>query len=140
MYEVIYYSMGGNTKKLAEAIAGELGVEPEDVKTKASLAKDSLIFLGSGIYNQKPGKALADFIERNDFTGRKVAVFGTASMLLKRQLAGLEKMLAVKGAIVTGSFGCRGEAFFFNVHFNRNRPNTEDLEAAREFAQKMKAT
>jgi flavodoxin len=140
MYEVIYFSQGGNTKKIAEAIAGELGVTAEDVKTKASPAKDSLIFLGSGIYNQKPGKALADFIERNDFTGRKVAVFGTASMLLKRQLAGLEKMLADKGATVTGSFGCRGESVFFNHCFNRNRPNTKDLEAAREFAQKMKAT
>jgi menaquinone-dependent protoporphyrinogen IX oxidase len=51
MYEVIYYSMGGNTKKIAEAIAGELGVEPEGVMKKESPAKDSLIFLGSGIYN-----------------------------------------------------------------------------------------
>jgi len=140
MYEVIYYSMGGNTKKLAEAIAGELGVEPEDVMKKESPAKGSLIFLGSGIYNQKPGKELVDFIERNDFTGRKVAVFGTASWLLKRQLAGLEKMLADKGATVTGTFGCRGEANFFGACFNRNRPNAKDLEAAREFAQKMKAT
>ena len=34
MFEVVYYSMTGNTKKVAEAIAAELGVKAENVKAK----------------------------------------------------------------------------------------------------------
>ncbi len=140
MYEVIYYSMGGNTRKIAEAIAGELGVEPEDVMKKESPAKDSLIFLGSGCYNQKPAPEVTDFINRNDFNGRNVAIFGTASLCISGWLKVMEKELEAKGAKIIGRFSCRGESVFFNHCFNRNRPNTKDLEAAREFAQKMKAT
>ena len=55
MFEVIYYSMTGNTKKVAEAIAAELDVSAEDVRTKGRLAKDSFLFLGSGRYFPLPG-------------------------------------------------------------------------------------
>jgi flavodoxin len=34
MFEVVYYSMTGNTKKVAEAIAIELEVKAESVKVK----------------------------------------------------------------------------------------------------------
>ncbi len=78
MFEVIYYSMTGNTKKIAEAIAAELDVSAEDVKTKGGLAKDSFVFLGSGRYFHLPGRGLKKFITRNDFDGRKVALFGTS--------------------------------------------------------------
>ncbi len=35
MFEVVYYSRSGNTKKVAEAIAVELGVKEENVKISA---------------------------------------------------------------------------------------------------------
>ncbi|GAH18516.1 unnamed protein product, partial [marine sediment metagenome] len=45
MFEVVYYSMCGNTKKVAEAIAAELDVKAENVKAKQELTKDSFIYL-----------------------------------------------------------------------------------------------
>jgi len=40
-YQVIYFSRKGSTKKVADTIDSELGVNAEDVKT-AKLNKDSL--------------------------------------------------------------------------------------------------
>ena len=72
MHQVLFYSKGGNTRKLAEAIASELGVKATDIKTASilDLAAD-IIFLGSGCYGSKPGENMMKFIEENDFSGRK---------------------------------------------------------------------
>ena len=76
-YQVIYFSKKGNTKKIAEAIASELGIEAEDV-TDAKLKDDVFVFLGSGCYGGKPGKSMTEFIEDNTFNARTVALFGTS--------------------------------------------------------------
>ena len=36
------------------------------------------LFLGSGCYDGRSGKEMVRFIERNDFTGRSIALFGTS--------------------------------------------------------------
>ena len=73
-------------------------------------------------------------IEKNDFSGRKVAVFGTsggnAGMEVDLMVAALEH----KGATVLGSYHCKGKAFML---FNQGRPNQEDLDGARKFAREM---
>jgi len=80
MFEVVYYSITRNTKKVAEVIAAELGVKAESVKAKRELAKDSFVFLGSGCYADKPGRKLRKFIASNDFQGS-----GTIWNLRKRR-------------------------------------------------------
>lgn len=135
MFEVIYYSKTGNTKKVAEAIAAELGVEAENVKAKKELAKDSFVFLGSGCYASKPGKKLGEFIKRNDFKGRQVALFGTSGAGIGLEVKAVEELLKPAGAIIKGSFYCKGKAWLL---FNRGHPNSEELANAREFARKIK--
>jgi len=66
MFEVVFYSMCGNTKKVAEAIAVELGVKAENIKTKKELAQESFVFLGSGCYGYKPGRRVLQFIAKNN--------------------------------------------------------------------------
>ena len=134
MIEVIYYSMTGNTKKLAEAIAAELGVVAEEAKAKGSLAEDSLVFLGAGKYGPLRGWGLKRFIDKNDFQGRKVALFGTSGNGTGEEVRILEELVAAKGAEIAGSFFCRGE-FLFLV--NRKRPASDDLDKARRFAREM---
>ena len=134
MIEVIYYSMTGNTKKLAEAIAAELGVVAEEAKAKGRLAEDSLVFLGAGKYGPLRGWGLKRFIDKNDFQGRKVALFGTSGNGTGEEVRFLEELVAAKGAEIAGSFFCRGE-FLFLV--NRKRPASDDLENARRFAREM---
>ena len=78
MHQVLFYSKGGNTRKLADAIARELGVKATEIKTVSIDPAADIIFLGSGCYGSKPGEEMMKFIEKNDFSGRKVAVFGTS--------------------------------------------------------------
>jgi len=134
MFEVIYYSLTGNTRKVAEAIATELGVAAENVKTKDTLAEDSFVFLGAGLYGPLRGWGLKRFIESNDFHGRKVALFGTSGAGQGKELGALEELVTAKGAEIAGRFFCSGE-FLFLV--NRKHPNSRDLGNARSFAREM---
>jgi len=135
LFEVVYYSRSGNTKKVAEAIAAELDVKAEDVKAKEWLAKDSLVFLGSGCYVGKPGKGLREFVARNDFKGRGVALFGTSAGGRGDEVRVMEELLKWEGALIRGSFHCKGRFFFF---FSRGHPSDDELAKAREFAKEMK--
>jgi len=135
VFEVVYYSMCGSTKKIAEAIAGELGVKAEDVKTKKEPTKGSFLFLGSGCYGYKPGKKMQEFIARNEFEGRNVALFGVSGGGEDNEVRAMEESLKLKGAIIKGSFYCKGRSFFF---LNRGHPSNEELANAREFASEMK--
>ena len=135
MFEVVYYSITGNTKKVAEVIAAELGVKAENVKAKQELAKDSFVFLGSGCYGYKPGRKLRKFIASNDFKGRQVALFGTSGSGEGAEVRAMGELLKPKGALIKGSFYCQGKSFFL---FNRGHPSQKELANAREFANEMK--
>ena len=134
MFEVIYYSLTGSTRKLAEAIADELGVSAEEAKTKAGLAEGSLVFLGAGKYGPRRGWGLKQFIESNDFRGRKVALFGTSGNGAGQEVEALEELVVTQGGEVVGTFFCAGQ---FLLLINRNHPNSKDLEDARSFAREL---
>jgi flavodoxin len=134
MFEVIYYSLTGNTKKVADAIATELDVVAESVNTKDKLAEDSFVFLGAGLHGPLRGWGLRQFIDRNSLDGRKVALFGTSGEGRGKEVGALEEAVAAKGADVAGSFFCKGE-FLFLV--NRKHPTGNDLGNARRFAREM---
>ena len=131
MFEVVYYSLTGNTRQVADAIAAELDVVAENVKTKQMLADDSFVFLGAGLYGPLRGWGFRRFIDSNSFEGRKVALFGTSGEGRGKEAEALEEAVAAKGAEVVGRFFCKGD-FLYLV--NRNHPTSEDLEAARRFA------
>ena len=134
MFEVIYYSMTGNTKKIAEAIATELDVVAENVKTKAKLAEESFVFLGAGKYGPLRSWGLTEFIDGNNFDGRKVALFGTSGDGKGKEVQALEETLTAKGAKISGRFYCKGMFLFI---INRKHPTSEDLENARKFAREL---
>ncbi len=130
--QIIYYSKTGNTKKVAEAMASELGVEAKDVK-KETLDKSCLVFLGSGLYAGKIGKKLAEFIGKNDFNGVNVTLFGTSIKGEGDEVKEMEELLKPKGAVIKGRFYCYGNFLFAK----RGHPSEEELAKAREFAREM---
>lgn len=131
-YQVIYFSRTGNTRRVAESIASELGVKAEDVKN-ATLNEDAFVFLGSGCYGNKPAESMTRFIEDNDFTLRTVALFGTSAAGEGIEVKGMEDILSTKEAFITGKFFCKGKFFLTN----RGKPSHEDLDQARTFAETM---
>jgi flavodoxin I len=136
MYQVLYCSRRGSTRKVAEAIAAELGVTAADVITASPDTGAKVIFLGSGRYGGTPGQEMQKFIEANNFKGRKVAYFSTCWFVGLNRAREAEfscKALEKKGAIMLGDYHCLGKF----VLFNRGRPDEEDLKGARKFAREI---
>jgi flavodoxin len=107
---VIYCSKGGNTRKVAEAIAG------------------------SGNYLSGPGKEMVEFLEGLEpAEDRYGAVFGTAGGSNRGHLEKMKKVLEGKGVRLLGEWTCPGQEFSLK---NKGRPNEEDLAEARRFAEK----
>jgi flavodoxin I len=131
MFEIIYFSRGGNTRKVAEAIASELGISAKDIGTAGIVSQETFIFLGSGNYGGKPAREVTDFIEKNCHQGRKVAVFGTSAGDNGKEVAAIEKLLVKRGAKISGGFHCPGKFLFF---IRRGHPNENDIKKAREWA------
>jgi flavodoxin len=143
MYEVMYFSRGGNTRKLATAIAGELGVKAQHVRSVQSLPEGVDVFLGSGLYFMRPSRLVLDFIRKNDFQGKRVALFGTSASGIGVETFWMERLLKRQGAIITGKWYCPGQ---FSCRFagksfvlmRKGRPGDKDLEKAKSFARSIR--
>ncbi len=118
-------SRDGNTRKVADAIAGELHVEVGDIAV--SLPEDAgILFLGSGTYGGAPGIGMMKFVTDNPFSGRKAALFSTAASSAgsKKMIGAMADAMERKGAEIIGCWHCAGKFLILN----RGRPNEEDLE------------
>ena len=127
-------SRGGNTRKVADAIAEELGVSVGDLTTPLP-ADLKVLFLGSGTYGGAPRKEMMKFVTDNVFTGRRVVLFGTsmAEAGALKMIAALEDAVTKKGATVLGNYHCKGKFLLFNW----GRPNAEDLNNAKKYSREM---
>jgi flavodoxin len=133
VFEVVYYSMSGNTGKVAKAIADELGVTAKNIKLVDTLPGDAFIFLGTGCYGAVLPGEIAGFIERNQLKGKKIALFTTSAFGLGKELVVMEKQIRDKGVNIVGHFNCFGQF----ITMRRGHPDREDLEKARTFARSM---
>lgn len=131
---VRYYTRGGNTKKLAEAIAGAVGVEAET--TAVPLTEDvDILFLGSSVYANGVDNEVKEFIRGIGVKVGKVVNFSTAA-LVKSTYKQVSKLLEEKRIpLAKEEFYCKGS--FAVLH--RGRPNAEDCKAAADFAGKIVA-
>jgi len=133
---VIYASLTGNTARVARAIAGALGVEPEDIRDlrPGDLSDVGLLFVGDGVYGWKPSRRMVRFLSSlPGLRGTAAAVFGTYGAR-PTQLPILKRLLTEKGAEVVGEFACPGVDWFTLGLLRRGRPNARDIERARAFA------
>jgi flavodoxin len=133
MFEVVYYSRGGNTRKVAEVMANEMGIRAKEIKSVDTLPGNAFIFLGTGCYGAVLVKEIADFIERNQLKGRKIALFTTSAFGLGKEVSVIEKHILDKGVNIVGSFNCFGQF----LAMKKGHPDVEELEKAREFARSM---
>ena len=133
-YAVRYYTKTGNTKRLAEAVAKELGVEALPISTPIE-DKTDVLFLGNSYYAISIDPEVRSFVASldKDKVG-KIVNFGSAAMLNSTYKK--VKAEADKAGIpmLEKEFHCRGE--FKGLH--KGRPNDEDLKAAAEFTRKIK--
>ena len=127
---VRYYTKTGNTKRLAEAIAGAIGEEALPLGVPIDEPVD-VLFLGNSYYAFSIDPEVREFV-RNLDKGKvgRIVNFGSAAMLnstYKKVKAEADK---VGIPMDEREFHCKGE--FKGVH--KGRPNAEDLKAAADFA------
>ena len=129
---VRYHSRGGNTKKVALAIAEAAGVEARTVATPLS-EKADVLFLGSAIYAAGVDDAIKDFLKNNKDNIGTIYNFSTAA-LLPSTYAQVKKLAEEQGiAISEREYHCRGS--FALLH--RNHPDEGDLTRAKAFAKQV---
>ena len=129
---VRYYSKGGNTKRLAEAIAKAVGVEAQTTDKKLSEDVD-ILFLGSSVYAAGIDKSVKEFIKGIDVKVGKVVNFSTAA-ILKSTYKQVAKLLSEKNIpLDKEEFACRGS--FAMMH--KGKPDEQDCRAAADFAKKF---
>ncbi|NPU85360.1 MAG: hypothetical protein HPY65_12860 [Syntrophaceae bacterium] len=110
---VTYFSMSGNTEKVARAIFEAIDAEKaiKSIKDTQSTEGFDILFIGFPVHAHSVPEAAQPII-RNLKAGQKVAFFSTHGSLRGGQLArqAFEDALglAVK-ATVLGHFGCRGK-------------------------------
>lgn len=130
--EVRYFSKGGATKKLADAIAAAVGAEAKTVDQPLEKFAD-VVFLGASVYGGLPSPEVISFIDANAKNIGKIVVFGSACTG-KSTYAAI-KSAAAKSAVKTAEmfFQCKGQFLFLN----KGRPNDQDCADAAEFAKKQ---
>ena len=133
-YAVRFYTKTGNTRRLAEAIAKELGVEALPISEPVTEHVDYL-FLGNSYYAFSIDPEVKAFVSSLDKEKiGKIVNFGSAAMLnstYKKVKAVADK---VGIAMDDKEFHCKGE--FKGVH--KGRPDENDIAAAVQFARQYK--
>ena len=132
--EVRYFSRGGNTKKIAEAIAKGCGEEAKSIQEPLKESVD-ILFLGSAPYAFDIDNEVKNFISGIRVHVGKVVNFST-SAVIKSTHKYVARVLDEKGIpLADEEFACKG-AFAI---FHRGRPNAADCEMAAQFAAKVVA-
>ncbi len=130
--QVRYYSRGGNTKKVAEAIAEELGVEALNITNPVEGA--DLLFLGNSMYAFTIDKNVKKFVgELKVENTKEIVNFSTSASdssthkKVNKCIKDKNIKLNEKHLSIPGEF----------LKMNKGRPNEEDLKAAKKFAREI---
>lgn len=136
----------GNTEKIAEEIAEMLSsklVKPNEIDVN-SLNDYDLIGFGSGIYFFKHHQSILDFAEKLPPTpGKKIFLFSSAGLPQLKSVwhCALRNILKKKGFTIAGEFTCAGhdEVSFLKRlgGINKGRPNENDIDKAKQFADSL---
>ena len=140
---IIYHSEHhGNTKKVAKEIAKTLDADltPSSTPIK-NIEKYDLIGFGSGIYYGKFHDNIYKIINSLPYQNSKLCfIFSTAGSKSygERGHELLKRKLKEKGFKIIGEFSCLGyDTALFSEGINHGRPNDDDLQKARVFAQRL---
>jgi flavodoxin len=129
---VRYYTKGGNTRKVAEAMAEAIGVEARSIDSPLEEAVD-VLFLGNSVYAANMDKEVKEFVTANkDKIGKLVNV--STAALIEGTYGRMSKLCKELGiGIDEREFHCKGEFKFMH----KGRPDEQDLADAKAFAKEI---
>lgn len=129
---VIYYTMTGHSKKIAKVVGKELGVEALNIKSNPKLGKVDLLYIVSGIYEDKSSPELIEYVKT--LTKKEVSkiVLITSSGAKTTKAIEIRKILEDNSInVLKEEFTCPGGFLFFGGH-----PNKEDISNIISFVKK----
>lgn len=129
---VRYYTQTGNTKKLADAIASELGIQAESIERPLD-EKVDILFLCNSVYWAGIDKHVKQFLKKNAGNIAKLVNVSTAALIEStyNQMKSVASEVGVELSL--DEFHCRGK--FTALH--AGHPDADDLSAVRKFAKKV---
>ncbi|MBC8570334.1 flavodoxin domain-containing protein [Zongyangia hominis] len=134
---VIYASMTGKTKKVANAMAEALGTRALPAKEAGQVEAD-LLLLGSGVYGGNLSPDIEAFARSLDPGRCKKAALFTTSVTGAAASGPLRQILEEKGIpVLEEEFSCLGR---FLLVCRMGHPNSEELSAAAAFAKACAAS
>jgi flavodoxin len=157
---VTYFSLTGNTKKVAEAIysgmEGSKGIQPID-NIQEELDTFDLVFIGFPVHSHSIPFKVETFLKKIP-DGKKIALFSTHGSLSGSRLSreALEYAIVLTSrAEVLGTFSCRGKVSFKAMEIlskspehiawaemaptANSHPDEDDFEDAMAFARHVQA-
>ena len=139
---VLYSTKSGNTQKVADEIASELNCESfritkTDPTPTVDLTNYDLIIIGTGIHAGNPYADMVTYLNTINLTKQKTfalfVTWGGAGKTNQIVITKLKTILETKNQkVVENFFSCYGKWRILK----RGHPNTEELKAARIWAQK----
>ena len=137
---VVFATKRGNTKRVANEIAGKLNCPCLEITTgtqptSINLDKFDLVIIGTGIYQRSPNPDLVRFLESTNLEGNKqYALFLTWYKIADNDQTAFNKIdevLRKKGKeLAEGYFECLGDA-------SKGHPNEDDISSARKWVSKI---
>lgn len=134
----------GNTKKIAEAMAQELGADLVDItkNKEIDLSAYNVIGLASGVFFHSMHEEIMKLIEDREFSkNQKVFTVTTCGVGYCNYAKGAARKLQEKGVCYLGNFQCRGYDTFGPFGkiggIAKNHPNERDKEKARKFVREI---
>jgi flavodoxin len=142
---IIYSSKSGNTKKIADSIASQIGcvairITSDGVPPIADLEGYDLVFVGTGLFAGTPNEDLVRYLRNlNLKTTKLFALFitwGGAPRTDKLALAKLRTLLESKRQkVLEDHFACYGG--WKGILMKRGHPKPEEIRSAGEWAKKL---
>jgi flavodoxin len=131
---VIYASLTGHSRKIAEAVAESLNVSAKNIRQKPEIKDVDLLFIAGGIYADKCNKKLLDFVKTlNNGNVRNAALITSCASGNARQNAVREILRANGVNVLEDEYICKG-SFLFMV---KGHPSDEEIKGAADFAVKI---
>ena len=135
---VVYYSAHhGNTKKLLDALPGDVVLIDAANPSVTDLTSFDRIGFASGIYGGAFAKQVMDFAREHLPERKPVFFVATAAMKLKNHFVGITHACESKHAIVLGSYLCQGYNTFGPFKLvggtSKGHPDQKDIDEFLKF-------
>lgn len=129
---IAYFTITGHSKKMAEAISKELGIDAKNIKINFELEEIDLLYIVSGIYGNKSSPELIEYVNRlTKKQVNKVALITSSGAKTTKPIE-IRKILENNGInVLKDEFVYPGGLVFFGGH-----PNKKDIKNAINFVRK----